>query len=126
MPYTVSRYAGRHPPVVEGGIPGASGTHTVGGRFIIGKNPVHRADGAGEAGNRWLHVLSGRAVRTARGRAQAHGGQAVVPYHHHGEPEVRKVALVERGQGMAGREELRHDTGDYPDDGRIDKGRFHE
>ena len=48
------------------------------------------------------------------------------PYHHHGEPEVRNVALVERGQRMAGRAELRHDTGDCPDNGKIDEGRFHE
>lgn len=49
--------------------------------------------------------------------------------HHtitHGEPEVRNVALVERGQRMAGRAELRHDTGDCPDNGKIDEGRFHE
>lgn len=31
-----------------------------------------------------------------------------------------------RGQRMAGRAELRHDTGDCPDNGKIDEGRFHE
>lgn len=52
MPDTVPRYAGRHPPVAESRIQGASCTHSVGGRPAVGKNPVYRADGTGETGSR--------------------------------------------------------------------------
>nr|WP_270547476.1 hypothetical protein [Bacteroides ovatus] len=62
MPDTVPRYAGRHPPVAESRIQGASCTHSVGGRPAVGKNPVYRADGTGETGSRRVHILSGRTV----------------------------------------------------------------
>lgn len=39
MPDTVPRYAGRHPPVAESRIQGASCTHSVGGRPAVGKIP---------------------------------------------------------------------------------------
>ncbi|MCS2303739.1 hypothetical protein NXX23_17745 [Bacteroides ovatus] len=40
MPDTVPRYAGRHPPVAESRIQGASCTHSVGGKYLLlGKIP---------------------------------------------------------------------------------------
>ena len=80
VPDTVPRHAGGYPAPARGRVQEAARAHALGRGAAARKAPVRGTDGAGPAGERVLHLLPGRAVRAARGRAETHRGQALVPH----------------------------------------------